>query len=214
MVFGLPYLSLNLLKINIDIYYLIFLAFAVAFLWLYRRFSGLKIRASLKSGWALGIILALFVGSTLVSAGMTESSALTRSYQNIDIDITVILWRGIIYGLISGILVSAFPFIATWRALAGTNPGNLRKAGVILTAALAIILTSFSYSVGMAGFNMDKIEKQVEINIIAGLPTLISGNPMASPLAGVFLHVSRSLLEPDNNSIETVIKNSQAGGVD
>lgn len=198
-VFAIPYVSLFLLKINNDLFYLLFLVTGILFLWFYKKRSNLKIKPALKSGWALGVILALFIGLSFISIKMTDYSDLTLTLRNNGL--FTIFWRGIVYGLISGLLISAFPFIAVWRAIAGSNPGNLRKIGAIAVALVSIVFVSFSFSAGISGFDKDKISYNTKMNIIAGLPTLLSGNPLASPIAGAFLRVSENL-NINNDSFE------------
>jgi len=199
LVFAIPYTSLFLLKINNDLFYLLFLISGILFFWFYKKRSNLKISPALKSGWALGVILALFIGLSFISINMTDYSDLTLILGNGGL--FTIFWRGIVYGLISGLLISAFPFIAVWRAIAGSNPGNLRKIGVIAVAMVSILLASISFSAGISGFDRDRISYNTKMNIIAGLPTLLSGNPLASPIAGAFLRVSENI-NKTNDSFE------------
>jgi hypothetical protein len=187
---------------------LIFAAGSIAFLYYYRKKSNLKIKASIKSGWALGIILAVFFGLGFVSYNLTVNSNIAVS----DINAAAVIWRGLVFGFISSIVLTAFPFITVWRSFAGKNPGRLRRFGMVIISAIAIFLMSLCQSIGYAGFDKEKIANQVKVNIIAGLPTLLSGNPMASPIAGTFLKVSETVLTPDNPEIETVINDDQQTG--
>ncbi len=214
-VFAVPYISLYILKINNDLFYFLFLVTGIFFLWIYKKRSKIKVRSALKSGWALGIILALFIGLSFISFNMTDYSDITTTLGNKGV--FAIFWRGIVYGLISGILISAFPFIAVWRAVAGSNPGSFRKFITIVVAFASILLTSASFSAGTSGFDKDKIAESVKMNLVAGLPTLLSGNPLASPIAGAFLRVSENInttrvSAENNNDIEIAAKKQNNGG--
>jgi hypothetical protein len=207
----------NLFKVPIDLYYLIFVLSTAAFLFLYRKSSSLRARPSLKSGWALGFILAVFFGFGFISYSLIDSPGVLGMFKNIDF--VVIFWRGIIFGLASGIMISVFPFIVTWRALAGANPGHLRRIGVIVIAIFFIALSSFSYSIGLTGLNdRDHLKNRIATSIIASIPTLVSGNPMAAPIAGAFKEISAIVktqngkppLETDN--IQAAKNLNEAGG--
>ncbi len=216
LLFGLPLLFVNLFKVPIDLYYLIFLLSTAGFLLYYKKSSSLKARASLKSGWALGFILAVFFGFGFISYSLVDSPEVLGMFKNINF--MVVLWRGIIFGLASGIMISVFPFVVTWRALAGTHPGNFRRIGVIVIAVFFIALTSFSYSMGLTGLNRDNMRDRITMNLIASIPTLVSGNPMAAPIAGAFKEISEMVktengkrpVETDN--IQAARSQSESGG--
>ena len=217
LLFGLPLLLVNLLRMPIDLYYLIFLFSTVGFLLYYKKSSSLKVRASLNSGWALGFILAAFFGLGFISYSLVDSPEVLGTFGNIDL--LVVFWRGIIFGLASGIMISVFPFIVTWRALAGANPGNLRRVGVIVISIFFIALSSFSYGMGFTGLNdRDHLKNRIATSIIASIPTLISGNPVAAPIAGAFKEISaivktqngKVLVESDN--IQVARNQNESGG--
>lgn len=215
LVFCLPFISVSIFGLGVDIYCLVFFACTSGFLWYYRKASALKIRASLKSGWALGLILAIFVGMGFISLSLTNASVTAHSYR--DIGIATVLWRGTIFGLLNGILISAFPFIVVWRALAGSNPGNMRKIGVVLAATLSILFMSLSYHIGLIGFDRNGIEKGVKLYALAAIPTLLSGNPLASPIAGAFLHMSETIKSSnemsDSGEIQSADVESRTGDI-
>jgi hypothetical protein len=210
MFFLLPLIAFHLLDMSTDLYYFVFLLASLAFLSVYRKKSALNLKSSIKSGWALGLILAVFFGLGFISYYLTVS---TEGAGNTNI--TVIIWRGLAFGFFSGVLLSAFPFVATWRAFAGTTPGRLRRVGVVIIAAFSVTLMSFSHNIGMIGPDMNKIEKQVKVELIASLPTLLSGNPIASPITKTFFRVSKTVLADnpdDNDNINTAILDDQSGG--
>jgi len=199
LLFGLPLLFVNLFKVPIDLYYLIFLISTAGFLLYYKKSSSLEARASLKSGWALGFILAVFFGLGFISYSLVDLPGVLGMFKSISL--MVVLWRGIIFGLASGIIISVFPFVVTWRALAGTNPGNFRRAGVIVIAVFFIALTSFSYSMGLTGLSRDSMKDRITMNLIASIPTLVSGNPMAAPIAGAFRQISEIVKEQNGKTL-------------
>lgn len=210
MLFGLPLLLVNLLKMPIDLYYLIFLFSTVGFLLHYKKSSSLKARASLNSGWALGFILAIFFGLGFISYSLVDSPDVLGMFGNINF--MMVLWRGLIFGMASGIMISVFPFMVTWRALAGANPGNLRRVGVIVIAIFFISLSSFSYGVGLTGLNdRDHVKNKIATSIIASIPTLISGNPLAAPLAGAFKEIS-AIVKTQNGKVPVESDNIQVAG--
>jgi hypothetical protein len=200
-VFGLPFILLNIIKVSVDLFYSVFLVCGILFLWVYVKRTSLQLRQALKSGWALGIILAVFIGLGLLSYTISFKADLFQSGFNSNV--LIILWRGVVFGIIGTAMISTLPFIAVWRAFAGVNPGNFRKIWVSFMAIIAISLTSLSYSVGIYGFNKGRVIYNAKMNILTGIPTLLSGNPLASPITGAFLYSAESLLfhnQPDTTA--------------
>ncbi|UCE67981.1 MAG: hypothetical protein JSU85_08255 [Candidatus Zixiibacteriota bacterium] len=204
LVLGLPYISLKILNFDIDLFHLAFLTAGVTFLWVYKKRTSLQLRYALSSGWALGTILALFIGIGLLSYTLaSKSNPIDLEFNS---SIMIILWRGVVFGIVGAALISAFPFVTVWRAFAGANPGNIRKIGVFITAVIAISLTSLSYNIGLSGFNKDRISYNVKMSILTGIPTLLSGNPIASPVAGAFLYSGESMFFENESDASAGVK--------
>lgn len=197
--FVLPYVFRVLLNFQIDLYCLIFLASSGIFLFYYRKLTSLKVVESIKSGWALGSILALFIGLGFVSLAFDGA---VRAGTSLQISIPVLLWRGIAFGLAGGFMISTLPFIIVWRSLAGPDPGTLRKFAVALTAVAAVSIISLLNSLSLSNLEHRRIDSAFPGNIVAGLPTLLSGNPMAAPIAGAFLSVSEVMRDGSLRSSE------------
>lgn len=201
ILFALPLFFLRIIKVPVDFYYFIFLFCGLLFLWNYGKRTSLKLKPALKSGWALGIISAIFIGTGLLAYTVSIRANLFQFELNPDL--LLILWRGVVFGLIGSALICAFPFIIVWRAFSGSNPGNLRKIGVTFVAILAISITSLSYSIGISGFNKNRVIQNAKMNLLIGIPTLLSGNPLASPIAGAFLQTGECIFienVPDTNT--------------
>lgn len=211
ILFALPYICLRILHFPIDLYYFIFLICGVSYLWVYIKLTSLNLRPALKSGWALGLISAIFIGLGILSYTISTKTGLIQYESNFSM--ILILWRGVVFGFIGTALISAFPFINVWRAFAGSNPGSLRKIGVSVVAIMAITITSLSYSVGVAGFNKDRVIRNAKMNLLTGIPTLLTGNPIASPIAGAFFYSGESMfLEDESGAYSGIdLTNSKTG---
>ncbi|MEE9552843.1 MAG: hypothetical protein V3W18_00995 [candidate division Zixibacteria bacterium] len=201
-LFGLPFLFITLLDLPIDVYHLIFLLSSAAFVVTYRKYSSFKVRSSLKTGWALGLILAFFAGMGFISLSLSESLQFSEFVSRLGEPL--VLWRGIAFGLASGVMISTLPFVVVWRSLAGHNPGGLRKIGVVLVAVVSIAILTFSHNLGLTG--LDNMSGRIQRNIAVGLPTLLSGNPMAAAIAGAFLYVSEEAKSDNAQISKPVIK--------
>jgi hypothetical protein len=172
----------------------------------------------LNAGWALGIILGVFIGLAFFS--MAYSGSLNSIQDWPRVVIMPLLWQGFVYGLFSAVLISVFPFVVTWRALAGANPGAIRKMAVTLAAVIAVGFVSFLYNLGMSTSNGRSLGDQFRKSMLASVPTIISGSPLAAPISSIFLQVSETVisLEQANASqlkqSETARSKSAPGGID
>jgi hypothetical protein len=211
LVFGLPYLLVKLLKFSNDIYYIWLYIVSIAFIVIYARLTHFNWGASLKTGWALGTILGVFVGLAFLSLASMSNPAIENSF--LSVNIIPLLWRGLLYGLISAILISVFPFIVVWRALSGSNPGGTRKIGVTLVAIISIALMSSLYNLGLSDLRNDNLTNQIGKSMIASVPTIISGSPLAAPISNVLLQISESIKSGNLDGIETAKSKNIPGGI-
>jgi hypothetical protein len=98
----------------------------------------------------------------------------------------------------NGMLLSAFPWLVAWRALGGESSVPARRVGISgLALALALVVTS-AYHLGYPDFRGPKLLQASIGNAIATVPTLLSRNPLASPLAHVILHVTAVIHNPQS----------------
>ena len=185
---------------------------AIVLLSLYSYLSKIRWGASIKTGWALGIIMGLFFGLAFLSVASNSvpefGSSLLRAY------ILPNLWPDAIFGIATAALISVFPFIVIWRALAGSNPGNMRKMAVTVAAICAIGAMSLVNNVGLEGTSTTA-QNNIKKNIIASIPTIISGNPLAAPITTVFLQVSERMTSQVNRGNQDNIVKSKIvpGGI-
>lgn len=213
--FALPFLFKKVIGLPPDVYYLVFLLCSAGLFAYYRKSSGLRIRASIRSGWALGLIFALYFGLGFVSLSLVGSHAIIGTMTKIDL--LPVLWRGLTYGLAGGLLISVLPFMIAWRALAGNEPAMLKKIIVVLIALFFMGLSSTAYSLGVSGFKSGGLKQEITKNIVAGVPTLISGNPLAAPIAGAFMRASEVIKESDQNRLKNaedmkIVRKSDSDG--
>jgi hypothetical protein len=216
LVFGVPFIFSHLLKLPLDLFYVILGIFSIAFIWYYSKATDLDWGKSLSPGWALGIILGAFIGLGFISNASTQ---IHMADFNMPAFTSRVILRGVIYGVLSAILLTIIPFVITWRAFSGANPGNIRKIAVTLIAVIALASMSFLYNLGLGGFNNKNLNDDVKMSMIANVPSLVSGNPLAGPISNVFLQISRNIALYQENVAnvskinETAKSKTSSGGV-
>ena len=106
-----------------------------------------------------------------------------------------LMWRGVVYGAADGLLLSSFPILAVFAAFAGSPlrssaSGKLRIGALALLASIAM---TAAYHAGYSDFRSGKIANPIAGDVIWSIPTLVTLNPIAAPIAHVGLHVTAVL---------------------
>jgi uncharacterized membrane protein YfcA len=103
-----------------------------------------------------------------------------------------ILWRGVFYGAIDGLLLTAFPILVVFAALSGSRLRR-RRAGFASVAAIALaasMLVTATYHLGYSDFRSEKLRKPVAGDLIWAAPVIATANPIGAPIAHAGLHVA------------------------
>ncbi len=182
-----PFIFGDLLTLPLDLYYLIYFAAVGAFLVFYIRKTGLKVREWLSRrlvwGLALGIVFGALVVRFILAGPPTEHLTGTGLAW-------ALLWRGIAYGVVDGLLLSVFPWIVTWRAFRVEERPLGGKLAFGLLAWVFILVMTAAYHAGYSDFRSRKLMKPVLGNTLISLPTLLAANPIGAPIAHAMMHVS------------------------
>lgn len=114
--------------------------------------------------------------------------------------VAAVLWRGVVYGLADGLLLSAFPILVVFAALAGTKLRErwTGKIAIGLAALVASLAMTASYRLGYSDFRSEKVGRALSGDLVWSTPTLLTLNPVGAPIAHAGLHVTAVL-----NSYET-----------
>jgi len=188
--FGASYIFGDLLTLPVDLYYLIYFTVVLGFLALYvkatrldvRSWSARRLRWAIVAGVAGGLVLMRAVLARPPTPGLS-GAALGWA----------LLWRGVAYGSVDGLLLLAFPWIVVWRAFEADRRPRPGRLGVAAIAWLAVLAVTTAYHAGYADFRSRKIVEPNVGSAIGALPTILTASPVASPISHVFLHVTAVL---------------------
>ena len=200
LAFAVPFLFADLLEINRDLFYGLY-AIAVAGLFaLWARSTGYDVVAAIKRRWpwavGLGVVLAGVLAFMVVR---TEDP--TPRPDGLEL-IGAVLWRGVLYGVTDGVLLSVFPILVVFAAFAGSRL-NRRFAGKIVIGAVALIASlamTAVYHAGYSDFRSGKIGKPLTGDALWSVPTLVTLNPLGGPIAHAGLHVAAVLHSYDTDT--------------
>lgn len=186
----------DLLTPPVDLYYAIYFAIVLAFLGVYAKRTRLDIRRLVSRRLIWGVILGV-IGGLVVMQGVLARPE-TPGLSGFDLW-WALFWRGLVYGTVDGLLLFAFPWTVAWRALEAEGGGFATKLAASAVALVAILLVTTTYHLGYDDFRSSKIVQPNVGSTIASVPTLVTANPVASPISHVFLHVTAVLHAPETD---------------
>jgi hypothetical protein len=190
LAFALPFVLTDLVTIDRDLYYGLYAGSVCALFWLWLRSAGHPVRRILTRNWRYGIALAVLFGGLMVAVALKDG-ATSRPHGWTFAG--ALAWRGVVYGLADGLLLSTFPILVVFATFGARPLRERSKRGVAGIAALALAASlAFTavYHLGYADFRGSKLRKPVAGDVIWSAPTLLTLNPAGAPLAHAALHVT------------------------
>jgi hypothetical protein len=190
LAFALPFVFADLLSIQRDAYYGLYAVAVGVFLASWARLTHQDVRASLTRHWRLTAALAIACGGMLVVVVLGEPATSRPSGWSFA---GALLWRGVVYGAVDGLLLSSFPILATFAAFSATPLRERSRRTVAGIGALALAVSiAFTavYHLGYPDFRGSKVRKPVTGSVIWSAPTLLTLNPLGAPAAHIALHLA------------------------
>lgn len=189
LAFAVPFLFTDLLTIDRDLYYAVYVAAVFGFfaLWLVRTAE--SPRAVLLRNWRWGVALGLVFAGVMAAVAFGESATAHPAGWAFG---AAILWRGVVYGAADGVLLSVFPILAVFAAFAVRPLGERSRRAVAGIGALALgasLLFTAVYHLGYTDFRGEKVRKPLAGDVMWSVPTLVTLSPLGAPIAHVGLHV-------------------------
>jgi hypothetical protein len=193
VAFAVPFLLADVLGMNRDLFYGVYAIAVVGLFALWSRSTGYDLPAAVRRRWLLAVGLGLVTAGVLALMVVRTDDATARP-DGVEL-MGAVAWRGIVYGVTDGLLLSAFPILVVFAALAGTRldrglGGKLVIGVVALVASLAMTAV---YHAGYSDFRSGKMAKPLTGDAIWSIPTLVTLNPIGAPIAHAGLHTSAVL---------------------
>jgi hypothetical protein len=188
VAFLIPFVFSSVLDLNNDVYYAIYFAGVAAFLTLYVRSTGLDVLELFTRHWPWSLALGVIAAAAVTLAVLNREDSTPRpdgAYF-----LFTIAWRGVLYGAVDALLLSAFP-VAVAYALVGRDVGSVaRKARFGGLAVVLVVIITATYHLGYEQFRDDGVAGPETGNLIISVPAIASTNPLGSVIAHASMHVA------------------------
>jgi hypothetical protein len=193
LAFLVPFLFADVLDINRDVFYGLYALAVVGLFALWSRETGYDLVAAVKRRWIAALVLGLAAAAVLAAMVLRTEDATARPH-GLEL-VGALAWRGVLYGVTDGLLLSVFPILVVFAAFAGTRlerrfTGKLVIGTIALAASLAMTAV---YHAGYSDFRSDKVAKPLTGDVVWSIPTLVTLNPIGAPIAHAGLHTSAVL---------------------
>jgi hypothetical protein len=187
--FAVPFVFADAIQLQRDLFYGVYAASVGLFVVAWARHTGLPGRELLARNWRWGLALGVLGAGLLVFTVLRTEDA-TEHPGGLGL-VAAILWRGVVYGVTDGVLLSVFPILAVFAAFARTRLHEriAGKAVIGLAALAASMVMTATYHLGYSDFRSQELRKPIAGDVIWSAPTLLTLSPLGAPIAHAGLHV-------------------------
>jgi len=185
--FLVPYVGVSVLDLQHDLFYLLYFATTAVLIVTYVRTEHLDVRAIVSHAWPWSVGLGIVVGA-LELRNVLGTDATDRpdgAYFAFEL-----LWRGITYGAVDALLLSAFPGLIAYSILRGRVGGWKGKLRFTALALPLVLLITATYHLGYPQYREDGVAKPELGNTIISVPMFATANPVGSLIAHATMHTT------------------------
>jgi hypothetical protein len=188
--FFVPFVLADQLEIERDVYYGLYGLAAVGLFVCWTRSTGQLLGDLFARRWRLAVLLGLIFAA--ISVLIVLKSEDSTPHPDGAEFVGAIIWRGLVYGAVDGLLLSAFPILVVFAAFANSRLRQTRRGtvGVGALALAASLLITATYHLGYSDFRSSKVRKPLTGDLVWSIPTLATLNPVGAPIAHAGLHVA------------------------
>jgi hypothetical protein len=194
--FGMSAIFSGWLKLSRRLFLIPYIAISglVLFLFLYNN-PIVNIEFCLHN-WFWALFVSIIAGAFLVKNVISQPYSQTVKGLPFYVDI---IWFGIAYGIIDGLLLNVMPVVAVFNIFSENNflgniPGQI-LIGVI--ALLASLFVTLFYHLGYPEFRNKSVLFVLLGNTIITMTFILSGNPLAAVLTHTIMHVAAVFRGPE-----------------
>jgi hypothetical protein len=188
VAFAIPYVGVSQLHLQHDVYYGAYFAVTLAMLAAYVHMEQVDVRTLFARHWLSSLIVGLPVAAFVVWNVFRTDDATSRPHGAYFV--FELLWRGVGYGTIDALLLTAFPCVVAYTMLHGRMTTVFRRGAYIAIAVPMILVITATYHLGYPQYRQDGVAKPEVGNTLISIPMLATANPVGSIAAHVSMHVT------------------------
>lgn len=190
--FLVPYLFADRLALPKDVYYAVYSTCAIGLFVAWALSTGQELRKMFGRRVVLSVTLGIIFAALMALVVLGEPAGPRPRGAELA---WAVVWRGLVYGVADGVLLSSFPILVVHAAFASTTLKErvIGKLGIGALALGASLAMTAVYHLGYADFRSAKVAKPVMGDIAWSIPTLVTLNPIGAPIAHAGLHVTAVL---------------------
>jgi hypothetical protein len=187
LAFAVPYVFSSVLDLHHDLYYLIYFAVMAAFLGAYITATRADVAGLFRRGWKVSLVLGVLASVFVVVNVLTRDATPRPSGAYFGFEV---LWRGLAYGVVDALVLTAFPVLVAYRVLGDKVTGWAKRAGFAALALALIWAITATYHLGYDQFRQDGVSQPEVGNTIISLPAILTTNPAGSVIAHAAMHIT------------------------
>jgi hypothetical protein len=186
--FLLPFIFSSALDLNHDLYYLVYFAGASAFLATYATVTKLEVRELFTRQWRWSLGLGLLTAVFLVFNVLNNEDS--TPHPDGLYFVFSIAWRGVVYGVIDALVLTAFPVAVAYSLMSGSIETPMRRVTFSALSLVLILVITGVYHLGYEQFREDGVRGPEIGNAIISVPAIVTVNPLGSVVAHASMHVA------------------------
>ena len=188
VAFLLPFVFSSTLDLNHDVYYLVYFSGAASFLAAYATLTKVDVRGLFTRNWRWSLALGALATAFVVFNVLAREDSTPRP-DGLYFAFTI-AWRGVLYGVIDALLLTAFPTAVAYALMNGKLDTLANRATFGLLGLALILLITATYHLGYEQFREDGVVGPETGNTIISVPALLTANPIGSIIAHASMHVA------------------------
>jgi hypothetical protein len=190
LTFIVSWLGSDVLELQHDVFYLVYLTLALAYLAYFAAHTGPAwqdvLRQHLWWSLAVGVVVGVAVVRQIMGlAGTPHPGGGFFAFE--------LVWRGLVYGAVDALVLAVFPAVIAAAVLRGNRKGLRRKAayaGLVLVFSLFI---STAYHLGYSTYRGSELRKPLIGTVMWDLPAVLTGNPAGALVAHPIVHTTAAV---------------------
>ena len=187
LTFIVSWLGTDVLELQHDVFYLVYLTFALGYLAYFAARTGPVWHEVLPRHvwWSLAVGVLVGVGvvrQVMRLAGTPHPAGVFFAFE--------LGWRGLVYGAVDGLVLAVFPAVVAAVVLRGDRQGFGRKAAFAGLVRVFSLFISAAYHLGYSTYRGGELRKPLIGTVMWDLPAILTGNPAGALVAHPIVHTT------------------------